>query len=62
MTGVQTCALPIYHQLQACLANDAASVFLQSPSLMVAVNKKLAGYTFYPVYVQDMASVYYKEN
>ena len=52
----------LYHQLQACLANDAASVFLQSPSLMVAVNKKLAGYTFYPVYVQDMASVYYKEN
>ena len=36
-----------------------ASVFIQSPSLMVAVNRKLAGYTFYPVYVQDMATVYY---
>ena len=50
----------LYHKLQACLSNDAASVFLQSPSLMVAVNPKLAGYTFYPVYVQDMASVYFK--
>jgi len=49
-----------YRQLQKFLSDDAASVFLQSPSLMVAVNPKLAGYTFYPVYVQDMASVYYK--
>ncbi|MBQ6661862.1 MAG: ABC transporter substrate-binding protein [Lachnospiraceae bacterium] len=52
----------LYHKLQKCLSDDAASVFLQSPSLMVAVNPKLAGYTFYPVYVQDMASVYFKEN
>ena len=52
----------LYHKLQKCLSDDAASVFLQSPSLMVAVNPKLAGYTFYPVYVQDMASVYVKEN
>ena len=47
----------LYHELQKCLSDDAASVFLQSPSLMVAVAKGLTGYTFYPVYVQDMASV-----
>ena len=51
----------LYHELQKCLSDDAASVFLQSPSLMVAVNKKLDGYTFYPVYVQDMSTVYFKE-
>ncbi len=49
-----------YHQLQNFLVADAASVFIQSPALMVAVNPKLAGYTFYPVYVQDMSTVYYK--
>ncbi len=50
----------LYKKLQANLADNAASVFLQSPALLVAVNPKLGGYTFYPVYVQDMASVYYK--
>ncbi len=49
-----------YKQLQKYLTEDAASVFLQSPALMVAVNPKLGGYTFYPVYVQDMSTVYYK--
>ena len=47
----------LYAQAQQCLADDAASVFLQSPSLMVAVKKGLAGYKFYPVYVQDMAAL-----
>ena len=50
----------LYTELQEMLSDEAASVFLQSPALLVAVNPKLAGYTFYPVYVQDMASVYYK--
>ncbi|WP_310604684.1 ABC transporter substrate-binding protein [Anaerosporobacter sp.] len=48
-----------YKQLQTYLTNDAASAYIQDPALLVAVNKKLAGYTFYPVYVQDMAKVYY---
>ncbi len=48
----------LYNKAQQCLADDAASVFLQSPSLMVAVRNGYAGYKFYPVYVQDMQSVY----
>ncbi|MBO4696038.1 MAG: ABC transporter substrate-binding protein [Lachnospiraceae bacterium] len=48
----------LYRKAQQCLADDAASVFLQSPSLMVAVKKGISGYTFYPVYVQDMAALY----
>lgn len=50
-----------YKELQEILANDAASIYIQDPSLLVAVNTKLGGYTFYPVYVQDMSKVYYKE-
>ncbi|MBO4627439.1 MAG: ABC transporter substrate-binding protein [Lachnospiraceae bacterium] len=60
-TADTTKKVELYHELQKYLSDDAASVFLQSPSLMVAVNPKLAGYTFYPVYVQDMASVYFKD-
>lgn len=50
-----------YQKLQTLLTEDAASVYLQDPPLLVAVNKKLAGYTFYPVYVQDMSVVYFTE-
>ncbi len=49
-----------YKDLQRILNEDAASVYIQDPPLLVAVNKKLSGYTFYPVYVQDMATIYYK--
>ncbi|BCN32432.1 ABC transporter substrate-binding protein [Anaeromicropila herbilytica] len=49
----------LYKELETLLTNDAASVYIQDPPLLVAVNKKLGGYTFYPVYVQDMASVYF---
>lgn len=50
----------LYKELQKILNEDAASVYIQDPPLLVAMNKKLSGYTFYPVYVQDMATVYYK--
>lgn len=48
-----------YKQLQEILAKDSASIYIQDPALMVAVNKNLDGYTFYPVYVQDMSKIYY---
>lgn len=50
-----------YKELQSILAKDAASVYIQDPALLVAMNKKLAGYEFYPVFVMDMAKVYFKK-
>jgi len=50
-----------YKELQSILAEDAAAVYIQDPALLVAVNKKLDGFTFYPVFALDMASVYYAE-
>ena len=47
--------------MQKILAEDAASVFIQDPPLLVAINKKLAGYKAYPIYVTDMASLYFTE-
>ena len=44
------------------MAEDAASVYIQDPALLTAVSKELGGYTFYPVYVQDMSLVYFKES
>lgn len=50
-----------YHRLQEILAEQAASVFIQDAAVLTALNPELGGYTFYPVYVQDMASVYYRK-
>ena len=49
-----------YKQLQTILSEDAASVYIQDPASMFAINKKLGGYVFYPLYVQDMSLIYYK--
>ncbi|MCM1305616.1 MAG: ABC transporter substrate-binding protein [Butyrivibrio sp.] len=50
-----------YAQLQKILCDEAGSAFLQVPANMTAINKKLAGYKFYPVYVQDMSTVFFTE-
>jgi peptide/nickel transport system substrate-binding protein len=47
-------------QYKACekiLADDAANVYIQDLPCYVALNKKYTGYKFYPLYVQDIASL-----
>ena len=46
-----------YKQLQQILCEDAGTAFIQVPPITIAINKKLTGYKFYPVYVQDMRTV-----
>ena len=46
-------------KLQTILADEAASAFIQVPANTTAFNKNLAGYKFYPIYVQDMSTVYF---
>ncbi|MCM1188830.1 MAG: ABC transporter substrate-binding protein [bacterium] len=48
-----------YRQLQQILNDEAGSAFIQVPPINIAMNPELAGYVFYPVYVQDMSTVYY---
>ncbi len=50
-----------YTTCQELLSQHAASVFIQDAASLVAVSKKLAGYTFYPLYVQDMSKIYFVE-
>lgn len=50
-----------YKQLQQILCDEAGSAFLQVPANMTAISKRLEGYIFYPVYVQDMSTVYIVE-
>lgn len=53
--------IQLYKQMEAMLTNDAVAVFIQDPHQMTAVSDKLGGYTYYPIYVQDMSKVYYKK-
>lgn len=48
-----------YKECQKILVDDAASVFIMDPSLIVASKKNLKGLKFYPVTVWDMSSLYY---
>jgi peptide/nickel transport system substrate-binding protein len=49
----------LYKKAQRILAEEAAAVFIMDPNYTVALKKNLAGYKIYPIYVQDMSSVYY---
>ena len=48
-----------YKQLQEIICEDAGSAFIMVPPLTIAMNKELGGYKFYPIYVQDMSTVYW---
>ena len=48
-----------YKQMQQILADDAASIYVQDPANLVAVNSALEGYVFFPIAAQDMSVVKY---
>ena len=50
--------LALYHRLEEILAERAANVYIQDLANLVVVSDKFGGYTFYPLYVQDMAKMY----
>ncbi|HKL98365.1 MAG TPA: ABC transporter substrate-binding protein [Mobilitalea sp.] len=49
----------LYKEMQTLLTNDAVAAYIQDPYQMTAVSNELGGYTYYPIYVQDMSLVYY---
>lgn len=53
--------IELYKELEGILAEKAANVYIQDLANMVAINEKYDGYTFYPLYVQDMSTIYMVE-
>lgn len=51
----------LYKKAQTILTQDAAAVYIMDPNLNVALDKNLAGYKQYPLYVQDLSTVYFTE-
>lgn len=50
-----------YKDCERILTEDAANVYIQDIACLVAINKKYAGYEFYPLYVQDYSKLYLVE-
>ena len=50
-----------YKECEKILCDTAANVYIQDMAHLVAINKKYAGFTFYPVYVMDIAKLYIVE-
>ena len=46
-----------YKECETILSQEAASVYIQDLPEFVVLNKKFTGYTFYPLYVQDIAKI-----
>ena len=50
-----------YKECLTILNDTAANVYIQDLAEFVAINKKYAGYEFYPLYVQDISKLYIVE-
>lgn len=50
-----------YKKCEQILTESAANLYVQDLAEFVALNKKYAGYEFYPLYVQDIAKLYIVE-
>ena len=53
--------IQLYKELEGVLAEEAANVYIQDLANLVAVSNQFDGYTFYPLYVQDMSTMYMVE-
>ena len=54
-------ATQYYKECETILAKTAANVYIQDMCELVAIRKGYAGYTFYPLYIQDFAKLYIVE-
>lgn len=50
----------MFKQAQTMLTEDAVAVYIMDPNFIVAMASDLFGYNVYPLYVQDMSTLYYK--
>lgn len=49
-----------FKKCEEILTQEAANVYIQDMSCLVAINNKYDGYVFYPMYVQDFSTLYVK--
>jgi len=50
----------LFKQAQVLLTEEAVAVYIMDPNFIVALAPNLFGYNIYPLYVQDMSTLYYE--
>lgn len=53
--------IAMYQECQKILTEDATSIYICDPNLIMAARKGLKGYTFYPVTFHDFTKLYYEQ-
>ena len=48
----------LFKRCETILTEDAANVYIQDVASFVAMQTDVAGYTFYPLYVMDLSTIY----
>ena len=51
-----------YKECLSILSNEAANVYIEDLPTFVALRKDIAGYEFYPLYVQDFSKLYFNDS
>ena len=49
----------LFKRAEEILTEQAANVYIQDLADMVAINKNLTGFEFYPLYVLDLSNIAY---
>ena len=57
-TSVSYTHLKLYKDCEKILTEKAANVYIQDLANLVAIRDGYDGYVFYPLYVQDMSTIY----
>lgn len=50
----------LYKQAQSILSEEVPAVYIMDPNFIVALKSNLKGYKLYPLYVQDISSLYFE--
>jgi len=59
-TTDETDRAALYKEAQVILTDEVPAVYIMDPSYLVAMKKNLKGYQTYPLYVQDLSSLYFE--
>ncbi|MCL2046746.1 MAG: ABC transporter substrate-binding protein [Oscillospiraceae bacterium] len=50
----------LYKELELILTQQAANLYIQDLCDIIAINEDISGFEFYPLFVEDLARLYYK--
>jgi len=53
-------AADMYKRVQEIITENAPAVYIMDPEFSIAMKENISGYVLYPMYAQDMSTVYFE--